>query len=48
MLKNNLTIAARHLWKNKRFTAINIFGLAIGISASLVIYLLINYHFSSE
>ncbi len=48
MLKNNLTIAARHLWKNKRFTAINIFGLAIGISASLVIYLLVNYHFSFD
>lgn len=48
MIKNNLTIAARHLWKNKRFTAINIFGLAIGISASLVIYLLVNYHFSFD
>ena len=34
--------------KNKVFTAINILGLAIGISASLVIYLLVNYHFTFE
>jgi ABC-type antimicrobial peptide transport system permease subunit len=30
------------------FTSINILGLAIGISASLVIYLLVNYHFSFD
>ncbi len=48
MIKNILIIAARHLWKNKRFTAINILGLAIGISASLVIYLLVNYHFNFD
>jgi ABC-type antimicrobial peptide transport system permease subunit len=48
MLKNYLTIAFRTLWKNKVFTAINVFGLAIGISASLVIFLLVNYHFSFD
>jgi putative ABC transport system permease protein len=48
MLKNYFTIAFRTLWKNKVFTAINIFGLAIGISASLVIFLLVNYHFSFD
>ncbi len=45
MLRNYFTIAIRTLWKNKIFSAINICGLAIGISASLVIYLLVNYHF---
>lgn len=48
MFKNNFTIALRTLWKNKAFTAINILGLAIGISASLVIYLLVNYHFTFD
>ena len=48
MLKNYLTIAFRTLWKNKLFTAINVLGLAIGISASLVIYLLVNYHFTFD
>lgn len=46
MLKNYVTIAWRSLWKNKAFAGINISGLAIGISASLVIYLLVSYHFS--
>ena len=48
MFKNNITIALRTLWKNKLFTSINILGLAIGISASLVIYLLANYHFTFD
>ncbi|MEO8416296.1 MAG: FtsX-like permease family protein [Ginsengibacter sp.] len=48
MIKNYFTIAFRTLWKNKVFTAINILGLAIGISASLVIYLLVNYHFTFD
>ena len=48
MFKNYFTIALRTLWKNKAFTAINILGLAIGISASLVIYLLVNYHFTFD
>ncbi len=48
MYKNYFTIAIRTIWKNKLFSAINIAGLAIGISASLVIYLLVNYHFSFD
>ena len=48
MIKNYLTIAFRTLSKNKVFTAINILGLSIGISASLVIYLLVNYHFNFD
>jgi len=48
MIKNYLTIALRTLWKNKVFSVINILGLAIGISASLVIFLLVDYHFSFD
>jgi predicted permease len=48
MIRNYFTIALRALSKNKIFTAINILGLSIGISASLVIYLLVNYHFSFD
>ncbi len=48
MFKNYFTIAVRALFKNKVFTAINILGLAIGISASLVIYLLVNFHFTFD
>jgi predicted permease len=48
MLRNYFIIGFRTLWKNKVFTAINIFGLAVGISASLVIFLLVNYHFSFD
>ena len=48
MFKNFFLIAARTLLKNKLFTIINVLGLAIGISASLVIFLLVNYHFSFD
>ncbi len=37
MLKNYFKIAWRNLLKNKAFSAINIFGLAIGITVSLLI-----------
>jgi predicted permease len=48
MIKNYFIIAVRTLRKNKVFSVINILGLAIGISASLVIYLLVNYHFTFD
>jgi ABC-type antimicrobial peptide transport system permease subunit len=48
MFKNYLTIAVRNFSRNKSFSAINILGLAIGISASLVIYLLVQYDFSFD
>ena len=37
MLKNYIKIAIRNLWKHKGFSAINIFGLAVGIATCLVI-----------
>jgi predicted permease len=48
MFKNYLVIAARNLWKNRIFSLINIAGLSIGISASLVIYLIVHHEFSYE
>ena len=48
MIKNYLLIALRNFWRKKIFSLINIAGLAIGISASLVIYLIVHHEFSYE
>lgn len=41
MFKNYLKVSLRNLWKNKAFSAINIFGLATGIACSLLIFLFV-------
>jgi len=48
MIGNYLRVAFRNLLKHKLFSLINIAGLAIGISASLVIFLLVQYDFSFD
>ncbi|MFI5153237.1 MAG: FtsX-like permease family protein [Chitinophagales bacterium] len=48
MIKNYLIVAFRNLWRNKLFSTINILGLAIGISAALVIYQIVLYDFSFD
>jgi len=48
MIKNYLVTALRNLRRNKVFSLINVLGLSIGISAALVIYLIIQYDFSFE
>ena len=48
MIKNYIKIAFRSFWKHKAFTLINIIGLSIGISASLVIYLIVHYDFTFD
>ena len=48
MFKNYFIVALRNFRRNKIFSLINVLGLAIGISASLVIYLLVNYHFTFD
>jgi len=48
MIKNYLKIAWRNFSRNKVFSFINISGLAIGISAALVIYLIVYYEFNFD
>jgi putative ABC transport system permease protein len=48
MLKNYFITAFRNFWRNKIFSLINIVGLSIGISAALVIYLIVHYDFSFD
>jgi len=48
MFKNYLVVAFRNFRRKKIFSLINIAGLAIGISAALVIYLIVHYEFSFE
>jgi putative ABC transport system permease protein len=48
MLKNYFIVALRNFWRNKTFSFINIVGLSIGISASLIIFLLVHYDFSFD
>ncbi|PWU03655.1 MAG: cell division protein FtsX [Bacteroidetes bacterium] len=48
MLKNYFRVALRNFWRNKVFSAINILGLAIGISSALVIYLIVQYDLSFD
>ena len=48
MLKNYFLVALRNFWRHRVFSLINILGLAIGISASLVIFLIVSYDLSFD
>jgi putative ABC transport system permease protein len=48
MFKNHFKIAFRNFQRNKVFSLINMSGLAIGISASLVIYLIVQHEFNYD
>ncbi|MVT08295.1 ABC transporter permease [Chitinophaga tropicalis] len=48
MIANHLKIALKHFKRHKLFTLINIIGLSIGISASLIIFLIVNHDFSFD
>src|SRR3978361_1964822 len=48
MIKNYFKIAFRSFKRHKLFTLINIIGLSIGISAALVIYLIVHYDFTFD
>ncbi len=45
MFKNYFKTAFRNFWHNKIFSLINIAGLSIGISAALVIFLIVQYDY---
>jgi putative ABC transport system permease protein len=48
MVNSNLKILLRGLWRKKSFTLLNILGLSVGISASLLIFLLVRYELSID
>lgn len=48
MWRNRFKLALRHLWREKGFTSINIFGLALGLAAGLAIFLYAHYHYSFD
>lgn len=48
MFKNYFKIAFRNLWRNKGFSAINIFGLAIGLAVCLLITLFVTDELSYD
>jgi putative ABC transport system permease protein len=48
MIKNYFKTAFRNFRRNKIFSSINVLGLSIGISAALVIYLIVQFEFSFE
>lgn len=48
MLKNFIITAFRNLLRNRTYTFINVFGLALGVSAALVLFKFINFHRSFD
>ncbi|RYE25823.1 MAG: FtsX-like permease family protein [Sphingobacteriaceae bacterium] len=48
MIKSYLKVAWRNLWRNKSFSAINILGLALGMTFSLLIFLWIRSELSVD
>jgi putative ABC transport system permease protein len=48
MWRNYLTVGVRALAKNKTYAFINIFGLALGLAACLMILLFVRYELSYD
>ncbi len=48
MIRNNLKVTVRSLWKNKVASAINIFGLTVGLTSCLLIALYIQHESSFD
>ena len=48
MLKNYFITALRNLSRNRSFTIINVFGLALGISAALVLFKIVLFEKSFD
>jgi len=46
MIKNYLNVAWRNIARNRLYTALNVFGLALGLCACIVIYVIVSYEFS--
>lgn len=48
MLANCVKIARRHLWTNKLYTGLNAGGLAVGLTACLLIVLYVKHEFTYD
>ena len=48
MIKNYFKIAWRNLVRHKAYSVINIAGLAVGIAASLLIFIVVKYELSYD
>jgi len=48
MIQNSLRATLRILWKNRSHTLINMFGLALGITCSILIFLIIRFELSFD
>lgn len=48
MIKNSIKTSWRNLWRYRLFTMLNIFGLAISISACWIIYRIVSHEFSYD
>src|SRR5476651_323026 len=48
MIKNYIKIAFRNLWRHKSFSFINITGLAVGMSAFLLILMYVHFELSYD
>lgn len=47
-MMSSIKLIFRQLWRNRLFTFLNVFGLAIGISACWLIFRIVNYEFSFD
>jgi ABC-type antimicrobial peptide transport system permease subunit len=48
MIQNYIVITLRSLWKNRSHTIINILGLSLGITCSILIFLIIRFELSYD
>ena len=48
MIRNNLKVTIRSLWKNKVASSINIFGLTVGLTSCLLISLYVKHEASYD
>src|SRR5471032_2894405 len=48
MIKNYIKIAFRNLWRHRSFSSINIIGLAVGMSAFLLILMYVTFELSYD
>jgi len=48
MIKKDLNVAWRHLWKAKGYSFINLLGLSVGLAAFLLIFRISTYEFSFD